>query len=295
MPIINKEIDRKKNEVTWAEGVVQFVKLDKYPEVQVFVYQGKKIESTHKASILIKEKGKEGRDDEGVWIGLGDIKLHPDHEELQIKDGDNWVTIERGVEVSVDIKKVSTGKNGVTYYNSSKGNITVISTEGVQKSSDKSSTPAKGQEKKAYTPRDTTGMEVGHAVNGGFELVRSGASLSPVEAAKVVHNATVTLKAEEAKKRGVEPTNYDVGASVGHAILNACKNSGADGVSIKSEGDLIVEAKKVLDVSEEITSYVKGGETKASPQKEENKQEVKKPAKEVHTPPMDFDDSDLPF
>lgn len=292
MPIINKEIDRKKNEVTWAEGVVQFVKLDKYPEVQVFVYQGKKIESTHKASILIKEKGKEGRDDEGVWIGLGDIKLHPDHEELQIKDGDNWVTIERGVEVSVDIKKVSTGKNGATYYNSSKGNITVISTEGVQNSSGKSSTPTKGQEKKAYTPRDTTGMEVGHAVNGGFELVRAGASLSPVEAAKVVHNATVALKAEEAGKRGVELTNYDVGASVGHAILNACKNSAG---KITTESDLITEAKSVLDVSEEITVYVKGGSDKTpSPQKEEKKQEVKKPVeKETEFVPDDVDD--LPF
>lgn len=290
MPIINKEIDRKKNEVTWAEGVVQFVKLDKFETPKSRPYQGKSIISTHKCSFLLKEKGKESREDEGVWIGLGDIEIKGNTEDLRCKDSDgNWHTIERGVEVSVDVT-VSQGANGKTYYNAKKAAITVVSTDGVVKKESSNSNSKPTPEKKAYTPRDTTGMEVGHAVNGGFELVRSGAPLSPVEAAKVVHNATLALKAEEAKKRGVELTNYDVGASVGHAILNACKNSGG---KITTEGDLIAEAKSVLDVSEEITAYVKGGEDNKSSSSPEGRED-KTLIKQKEESPTDFND-DLPF
>lgn len=292
MSIINKEIDRKtKKEAVWAEGVVQFVKLDKFDSPKSFQYQGKSIISTHSCSFLLKEKGKEGREDDGVWVSLGDIEIKGTTEDLRCKDSDgNWHTIERGVELTVDVTE-SLGKNGKTYYNAKKSAITIVSTDGVAKKSNTSSGgEGKTQEKKPYTPRDTSGMEVGHAVNGGFELIRSGASLSPVEAAKIVHDATVALKTEEAKNRGVDASNYDLGASVGHAILNACKNNQNKEVDVEG---LITEAKNVLDVSAEITSYVKG-ESKAS--KEEKKVETKAPAKtkKLPEPPMDFDD-DIPF
>lgn len=285
MPIINTVVNEATDEeITFAKGTVKRILFKDSTPAQ------KKYETNYIGTIIVS--GDEGEDDVFVTIGLKKQEDRIAYAEGK-KGAEKWFELQQGDEVKLGLK-VSGNDPSRPFYNTTSTRIKVTKrAEG--NVNNKSSAPAKAQEKKTYTPRDTTGMEVGHAVNGGFELVRAGASLSPVEAAKVVHNATVTLKAEEAKKRGVEPTNYDVGASVGHAILNACKNSGADGVSIKSEGDLIVEAKKVLDVSEEIISYVKGGETKASPQKEENKQEVKKPAKEVHTPPMDFDDSDLPF
>lgn len=44
----------------------------------------KKIESTHKASLLIKEKGASA-DDKGVWVSLGEVKLHPEHETCKLK------------------------------------------------------------------------------------------------------------------------------------------------------------------------------------------------------------------
>ena len=282
MPIINTVVNEATDEeITFAKGTVKRILFKDSTAAQ------KKYETNYIGTIIVS--GDEGEDDVFVTIGLKKQEDRIAYAEGK-KGAEKWFELQQGDEVKLGLK-VSGNDPSRPFYNTTSTRIKVTKrAEG--NVNNKPSASAKGQEKKAYTPRDTTGMEVGHAVNGGFELVRAGASLSPVEAAKVVHNATVTLKAEEAKKRGVEPTNYDVGASVGHAILNACKNSAG---KITNEKDLITEAKGVLDVSEEITAYVKGGETKASPVKEEKKQEVKKPAEEVHTPPVDFDDSDLPF
>lgn len=84
MSVIKTETDRKGKTVTWAAGVVEFVKLDKFDEPKTFHWDSKAIVSTHRASILIKEKGA-GKDDAGVWVGLGDIELKNGYENLQVK------------------------------------------------------------------------------------------------------------------------------------------------------------------------------------------------------------------
>lgn len=304
MPVINSEIDRRtKKEVFFAEGVVEFVKLDKFPEMKVSYIKvagqpDKKIESTHKASILLKEKGA-SREDDGQWIGLGEVKLHPEHENLQVKAviGDapeRWVTIERGVEVALDLKVSE--YNGKTYYNSSKGKINVLSVEGVQQSAPANKpagnqAPAKGGWKK-----DNSGMEAGHAVNGALYLKRNGVDGGVAPLAKLVHEATVQMKTEVALQRGVDITDYDTGASVGHAILNACRDAKGE-VSV---GSLIESAHPILAASDEVLAFIKAGGKgeDSTPAKTETK-----PTKPVETPkdpepapgaPMDFD-SDIPF
>lgn len=304
MPVINSEIDRKtKKEAFWAEGVVEYVKLDKYDELKVSYIKAagqpdKKIESTHKASILLKEKGA-GKDDAGVWIGLGDVKLHPEHENLQVKQEDNWITIERGVEVTMDVKLNEW--QGKTYYQSSKGKIFVVSTEGVQAAAPKAgkggdSTPAKQPFKK----RDTVGIETGHAVNGALELIRGGVKGDAFELAGVVQSATVTLKAEVAKERGVDVTDYDLGASVGHAILNACRDHSRDDVTID---EIIEAAREVLVLSDKVAAAIRGNGAPAAqptPAAEKPKttrkpkETVKTPEPQEPEPSVDFDD-DIPF
>lgn len=304
MPVINSEIDRKtKKEAFWAEGVVEYVKLDKYDEMKVSYIKvagqpDKKIESTHKASILLKEKGA-GKDDAGVWIGLGDVKLHPEHENLQVKQDDNWITIERGVEVTMDVKLNEW--QGKTYYQSSKGKIFVVSTEGVQAAAPKAgkgtdSAPAKQPFKK----RDTVGIETGHAVNGALELIRGGVKGDAFELAGVVQSATLTLKAEVAKERGVDVTDYDLGASVGHAILNACRDHSRDDVTID---EIIEAAREVLALSDKVAAAIRGGAAPAAeptPAAEKPKttrkpkETVKTPEPQEPEPSVDFDD-DIPF
>ena len=304
MPVINSEIDRKtKQEAFWAEGIVEYVKLDKFAEMKVSYIKvagqpDKKIESTHKASILLKEKGA-GKDDPGVWIGLGDVKLHPEHENLQVKKDDQWVTIERGVEITLDVKPNEW--QGKTYYQSSKGKINVLSTEGVQAAAPKAAKGAEsGSAKGNYKKRDTVGIETGHAVNGALELLRAGVKGDSFELAGLVQSATVTLKAEVAKERGVDVTDYDLGASVGHAILNACRDHSGKTVSVD---ELIEAAREVLALSDKVSAAIRGNTTPAEPAAEKPKT-VRKPKEtpkepepqkeEAKEPPVDFD-PDIPF
>lgn len=299
MPVINSEIDRKtKKEAFWAEGVVEYVKLDKFDELKVSYIKvpgqaDKKIESTHKASILLKEKGA-GKDDAGVWIGLGDVKLHPEHENLQVKQDDNWITIERGVEVTMDVKLNEW--NGKTYYQSSKGKIFVVSTEGVQAAAPKAGKGTEsGAAKGGFKKRDTVGIETGHAVNGALELLRAGVKGDSFELAGLVQSATVTLKAEVAKDRGVDVTDYDLGASVGHAILNACRDHSGKAVTVD---ELIEAAREVLALSDKVAAAIRGNATPVESTEKPKavrkpKETAKEPEKE-ETPAVDFDE-DIPF
>lgn len=302
MPVINSEIDRKtKQEAFWAEGIVEYVKLDKFAETKVSYIKvpgqaDKKIESTHKASILLKEKGA-GKDDAGVWVGLGDVKLHPEHENLQVKKDDEWVTIERGVEVTLDVKPNEW--NGKTYYQSSKGKIFVVSTEGVQAAP--APKAAKGSDAKpAFKKRDTVGIETGHAVNGALELLRSGVKGDAFELAGLVQSATVTLKAEVAKERGVDVTDYDLGASVGHAILNACRDHSGKAVAVD---ELIEAAREVLALSDKVSAAIRGNTTPAEtvvekPKTTRKAKEVEKEPEPQEPAPSNDDvpfDDDIPF
>lgn len=50
--VISETINKKRQKEVTAEGLVKFIKLDKFPEPKVTTWQGKKIESTHRASVL---------------------------------------------------------------------------------------------------------------------------------------------------------------------------------------------------------------------------------------------------
>lgn len=287
MAIINTETDRKGKTVTYATGIVQVVNLDKFAEPKTFHYEGKAIVSTHKASLLLKAKGATGRDDEGVWIGLGDIELKGNFENLQVKVDDKYVNIERGVEVSIDIDKVDEYK-GKTYYNTKKSRITVISTEGVQAKAPASTGKAGASgDTGGFKKKDTSGMETGHALNGALYLKRNGVKGEVIDLAKLVHDVTVSLKAEIAKERNVPVTDYDLGASVGHAVLNACRDSG----KAATAETLTTAAKGVLVVSDEVLAFIKAGGKGEATKTPEVKTESKPATVEA---PVDFED-EIPF
>jgi len=80
------------------------------------------------------------------------------------------------------------------------------------------------QNKPSSSGKDNTGISVGHAINGSAFLL---ANKDPdkeliVEKAKMVHTITVNLK-EEYRKLNPNLSEYDLGASVGNAVLNGCK------------------------------------------------------------------------
>ena len=55
--VISESINKKKQKEIFTEGFVKKINIEKFPETKVFVWDGKKIESTHKASVLLEKEG----------------------------------------------------------------------------------------------------------------------------------------------------------------------------------------------------------------------------------------------
>lgn len=167
--------------------------------------------------------------------------------------------------------------------------------------------------------KDNSGIETGHAINGALNLKRNGHKQEVLELAKIVHDTTVALKAtERARDENKGVSDYDIGAAVGHAILNATRDvkPGADSLA----ASLSTYAEGLLTrVVPDITAYVKAGgaegiaaAAKAEAEKAAAEEAAKVAAQQQSTqqsqpdtavtgqsidmtpPPLDFDD-DIPF
>ncbi len=123
--------------------------------------------------------------------------------------------------------------------------------------------------------KDNSGVEIGHAVNGALNLRRSGLVIPATgEVAKVVHDATKSLKEEASKdtaNKGM--SEYDLGAMVGHAILNATRDIevGENDSPQEITDKLLTYARTLLnEVVPQVSAYVKGETTTvAAPAKDE--------------------------
>ena len=161
--------------------------------------------------------------------------------------------------------------------------------------------------------RDTTGVEVGHAINGALNIHRNGLKNAPVvEIAKVVHDTTKLLKQESAKDAAHKGlSDYDLGAMVGHAVLNATRDievSESDNPETITGKILEYSRALISEVVPGVTSYIKGETPTAV--SEESKSEPNLTASQVTGQPeeslndnghvdyaqdeIDFDD-DVPF
>lgn len=171
----------------------------------------------------------------------------------------------------------------------------------------KGSAPAGGS--RSGGKKDTSGMETGHALNGALNLRRSGLTVAPVvEVAKVVHDVTKDLKKEASQ----DPSNkgmsdYDIGAMVGHAVLNATRD-----IQVGDNDNPEEITNKLLEYSRDLLSsvvppvaaYVKGeslaqaAQGQPEPKLEPKKEDAVKANDQGHidmTPEeLDFDD-DIPF
>lgn len=272
------------SEVTLATGLVKRILFKDASAAQ------KKYDTTHNASIILAAQG-----EDDVFVNLS-LKIK-EGQEPQIryaegkKGSETWHTLNAGDEVKIQMKDVN--KVGdKTYYQSSVSRIKV--TKRGENTGSQNNVPKSAPGQSSFKKRDMTGMETGHALNGALELIRGGSSNEDAfELSKLVHEITVELKAEVAKEKGVDISDYDIGASVGHAVLNACR--GFHGGKVSKE-DLIESAKEVLVIAEKVTQFIKG-EIKEEIKETKSKTE-KKVKKEASTPsnepPMDFDD-DIPF
>ena len=179
MGVITQEMNRKKQLETTAEGIVKFIKLDKFPEPKVTTWQGKKIESTHRASVLLEKDG------ESVWISLGEFKSNRDN--ITFKVGEEWKELKQGQTVIIDIKKVGEW-NGKPTYQSSKSSITILeeapenaSGEATSNSKPQGNATTQGSSKEAQTgsnsAKTTNGSTKTFKVYGTVKSITEGVAV----------------------------------------------------------------------------------------------------------------------
>ncbi len=194
--------------------------------------------------------------EDGEWFSAGSIKLIPGKPQTwrRCDDGGNWFDVNPGAIVHFQAKDKEDGFNPRINLNTF-----AVETNGPEQENpyiwkaeqgDKS-TESGG--KKQWVKKDYSGVEIGHAINGG--LLRGKHSLKDIskilELSKNVHDVTVQLKAEY-KIKYPDMSDYDLGAMVGHAVLNSCRIGGVEG-TIKKNAMIIID-----EIVPEITAYVRG-------------------------------------
>lgn len=168
------------------------------------------------------------------------------------------------------------------------------------------------------TPRKSTydpiGVETGHSINALQIILDRGFKVDdPLGVAKTLHVVTIELKKEYAQ--ATNRTEDEVGASVGNAVLNACRR-----IDKKTKVDdfaaaITTEAKSVLtNLAEPLYNWIKNGagstdhqepqaakqepvlEQKPEPQPEPQQNTVDAPPVEEDEPnPAEWDFEDVPF
>lgn len=229
---------------------------------------------------------------------------------LSLSDTGAVVKDENGNEISVNLTKEQIGQVQVGGRLAGQRGEDGSIVSGFKAYGPKGSAPAGGN--RSGGKKDNSGMETGHALNGALNLRRSGLTMPPVvEVAKVVHDVTKHLKldaAQDPANKGM--SDYDLGAMVGHAVLNATRDIqvGENDNPEEITGKLLAYARGLMsEVVPGVSAYVKGeslaGAANSTPDpklepKDEPQQTTQTVTDNGHIdmspPDVDFDD-DIPF
>lgn len=286
-------------EMILIEGKVDGFYINPIKPEHIKTYAGKNGDwtPTHRYNLIV--------DKQAISLGMGDKDGVSPKQNIRAKDNDdNYHTLVKGLIVSVEVEELEP-YNGKPQFRSAVNKVVIMDASGAEAPP---APAAQGAAPAPYKPKDTTGVEVGHAVNAAIDYLQvSGGDLGNdniVSVAAVMHNVTVKLKAEVAKANP-DKSEYDVGASVGHAVRNAAR--------LNPEGDLETSlealARDLLDnVSAKVEEFVKSGKgvgkpakRTPAPTKAAGTRKVSKPApepveQEAGMPEFeDMDDDQIPF
>lgn len=244
-------------EMILCEGTVEGFYINPIKPEHIKTYTGGKNgpwTPTHRYNLIV--------DGQPISLGMGDKDGVSPKQQIRAKDNeDNYHTLVKGLVVSVEVEEMPE-YNGKPQFRANTGDVVIMDASGAE-----APAPAAGGAPAApYKPKDMTGVEIGHAINGAMNvLLTFGGDASNdniVRYAGSVHNVTVKLKKEVATANP-DKSEYDVGASVGHAVLNACK---LVGLEADFEPTLEGIAKDLLDnVVAPVEKYIKEGRGAAKP------------------------------
>lgn len=241
MAVVEQKDPRSRKTFLEAAGFIKGAYLNEIPEAQRKTYPGEKGQvwaPTHRINLVIGEDR----------ISLGLFEQTDKKKTPRAKDTEgNYHDLAVGAEVSVVVTR-GDDYNGKPQYSARLNDVLIVTPAPVKDSG--------GGAAKEYKPKDMTGVRVGHAVNAAINTLGLAKPEELIEAAKEVHDLTEKLVAEY-KEKNPKMSEYDLGASVGQAILSASR-------FVDSVQEIEAYARATLDVvAPAITEYIKGAKEDA--------------------------------
>lgn len=266
-------------EVTMVEGVVD--------QIYFKAVENDKFGATHKAGVRIGDD----------WVNNISLKVNEGFDpQIRFNAGTktkpDWQTLEVGDEVKIVVNPSEW--NGKTHYNSGVSKIRLVK-KGA--GGNKSTGQATGGQQKASNSfkKDMSGIHTGHAVNVAMNVLGDVSDADEIiRVAKEAHTLTQRLKKEYADKNP-DMSEYDVGASVGQAVLSASHY-------VEDVADIEEIARQTLDVVvPAVSEFIKASSEEKKPavvkKTAAKKTTAKKTAKKAPVVDDDspqVDDSDIP-
>ena len=205
-----------------------------------------------------------------------------------------WVQIQETDEVKVVVTEKIVGDKA--YYNAKKSGIKLVKKNATPGQQSQQSNSSSSQPKAKF---DATGVQLGHSVNGAMNFLITwgveGSNENIVSYGKKVHGVTEKLKKEH-KEANPDMSDYDASASVGNAILNACKLVGTEQ---DFEQGVYEIAKDLLEnVVKPLGEFIRAPNEEAkAPASKITRAPAKKPAATKAAPVVEDsqEDDDIPF
>lgn len=226
-----------------------------------------------------------------VWYSMGGCKT----DKWNVKIGNDFKVLGVGSTVAFKAEQSGDFWNGKSLMV-----LELVEGSDAKPAQQQQSDTAKG----SYTPkpRNDTGIQLGHSVNGAMNfLITWGVEASNeniISYGKKVHGATEKLKKEH-KEANPEMSDYDASASVGNAILNACKLVGTEA---DFEQGVYGIAKDLLEnVVKPLGEFIRAPKESVQPAKVTRSAPAKKtatkakPVVEETFSDIDDDSENLPF
>lgn len=235
-------------EVTTVDGVLEAIYINEIPADKVKTYKGPNgpWTPTHRYNIVV--------DGTRISLGMGDKDGVSDKQQLRCKDNDDqYHTLARGMEVSVEVQENGEYK-GVTQYQSSTGKLVITDTSNAQALQQASGNQGAGTKKSG----DNAGVIQGHAMKGAGLLIANGVFKPEqvVQAATVFHDVTAEVKVwyeKFSKENSLGLDSYSIGNGAGNAVNTAAQYT--------KDVDKIAEV--AIDLLEnslpQIAAHIKGG------------------------------------